>query len=404
MPRHIILGGHARHDDCGGDREQKGWDLGDEAVTEVGDAVARLAVDADVQVALQVLRSALYTKMPGYEALARRVVAAHPQNAAVVGTAKGYFDRIAREQAEAARRAAIAAENQALAAAMKRGAAIYRSLCFTCHGSGGAGAPVVGAESLKQAPSLIGSPRVLGSHERLGRIVLNGLRGPVDGQTYIAAMASMSANDDARIADVLTYVRNSWGNEATRVTPEEIAAVRAACADRTEPWTLAELKPFDPVLQGRGRWKLSSDRNSGELGGCVDGDPATRWTSGETQRPGTWLVIELPEAVEVAAIDLDTSASPGDWPERYEVRTSHDGETWSAPIARGAGSRDSSRIAFEAVKTRWLKVTQRGRKRGLWWSIHELNLYGPRADAEEAADGAEPSKLGGAARDRASSK
>ena len=345
----------------------------------VRDAVAALAQDRDLQVVLQALRTALYTKLPGYEQLVQRVLEAHPDNDAVQGTAKGFLDRLAREAAEAERRAALAAENAALAAAVKRGATIYRSLCFTCHGSDGEGAPVVGAPTLKQAPTLIGSPRVLGSHERLGRIVLNGLQGPVDGETYIAAMASMSMNDDAWIADVLTFVRNSWGNEAARVTPEQIAEVRAACADRTEPWTLAELKPFDPVLEGRSRWRLSSDRNSGELAGCVDGDPSTRWTSGETQRPGTWLVIELPEAAEIAEIDLDTTASPGDWPMRYEVRTSADGLTWNEPIARGAGSSESSRITFAPVRTRWLKVTQKGRKRGLWWSVHELNLYGPRA-------------------------
>ena len=350
----------------------------------VRDAVVAMAQDQDLQVVLQVVRTALYTKLPGREALVRSVLAAHPDNAAVQGTATGFLERIAREAAEAERQEAIAAENAALAAAMERGATIYRSLCFTCHGSDGKGAPVVGAPSLKQAPSLIGSPRVLGSHERLGRIVLNGLQGPVDGETYIAAMASMSMNDDAWIADVLTYVRNSWGNEAARVTPAQVKAVRAACADRTEPWTLSELKPFDPVLEGRSRWKLSSDRNSGDLAGCVDGDPATRWTTGETQRPGSWLVIELPEAVEVAEIDLDTKASPGDWPKRYEVRTSSDGERWSDPVARGAGSKDRSRISFAPVTTRWLKITQKGKKGGLWWSIHELNLYGPRAAGGDA--------------------
>ena len=57
-----------------------------------------------------------------------------------------------------------------------------------------------------------------------------------------------------------------------------------------------------------------------------------------------------------------------------------DGERWSAPVASGKGSKDNSRITFAPVTTRWLKVTQKGKKGGLWWSIHELNLYGPRAD------------------------
>jgi len=347
--------------------------------TDVRNAVAALAGDVDIQVALQVVRTALYTKLPGYESLVKAVVTAHPGNAAVTGTAKSYFDRIAREQAEAAERAAIAEENAALASAIQRGATIYRSLCFTCHGSNGEGAPVVGLKDLKQAPTLIGSPRVLGSHERLGRIVLNGLKGPIDGETYIAAMASMAANDDAWIADVLTYVRNSWGNQAERITAAQIADVRAACKDRAQPWTIEELTPFDPVLTGRERWKLTSDRNQSALGGCVDGDASTRWTTGEPQRPGRWLVIELPEAVEVAEIDLEAGASPGDWPKRYEVRTSSDGRSWSKPIANGKGAQADSRIRFHPTTTRWLKITQKGKKSGLWWSIHELNLYGPKA-------------------------
>jgi len=352
--------------------------LGKQPVAEVRNAVVALAADRDLRVVLQVLRTSLYARMPGYEQLVRDIVRQHQGNRAIDGTAKTYFERLARERAEAEKRAAIAKKNAQLAAAIKRGSKIYKSLCFTCHGSDGKGADVVGVPGLKQAPTLIGSPRVLGSTDRLGRIVLNGLSGPIEGKTYIAAMASMSMNDDAWIADVLTFVRNSWGNQGELVTKEQIAKVRAACKDRSEPWTLAELKKFDPILEGRKRWKLSSDRNQNELGGCVDGDPSTRWTTGQTQRPGSWLVIELPEPVEVAEIDLDTTASPGDWPKRYEVRTSDDGKTWSKPIASGKGSKANSRIAFEPVTTRWLKVTQKGKKGGLWWSIHELNLYGPK--------------------------
>ena len=362
-------------------RASERW-LGDAASSDVRNAVAALAKDPEIQVALQVIRTALYTKLPGYGPLVRSIVADHPNNVAIRSTAKSYFDRVEREAAEAAKRAAIAEENAALASAIQSGATIYKSLCFTCHGADGKGVEVTGLKGMKQAPTLIGSARVLGSHERLGRIVLNGLTGPIEGKTYIGAMGAMATNDDAWIADVLTYVRNSWGNQADRVTAAQIAQVRAACEGRKTPWTIEELKPFDPVLTGRDRWTLTSASNQGSLNGCVDGDPSTRWTTGRNQRPGDWLVIELPEAAEVAEIDLSTDASPGDWPDRYEVRTSTDGKTWSKPIAKGAGARGKHRIQFQPVTTRWLKVTQQGKKSGLWWSIHELNLYGPRAGDE----------------------
>ena len=49
---------------------------------------------------------------------------------------------------------------------------------------------------------------------------------------------------DQKIADVLTFIRNSWGNSASAVTPAEVAAVRAATASRdpAKKWTAEELK------------------------------------------------------------------------------------------------------------------------------------------------------------------
>jgi len=46
---------------------------------------------------------------------------------------------------------------------------------------------------------------------------------------------------DEEIAAVLSYVRNSWGNKASFVTPDEVKAVSEATKDRTEAWTEAEL-------------------------------------------------------------------------------------------------------------------------------------------------------------------
>jgi hypothetical protein len=55
--------------------------------------------------------------------------------------------------------------------------------------------------------------------------------------------------DDKQIANVLTYVRNSWGNKAGLVTPAEVAAIRAATKDRSEAWAAADLLKL-PVSGG----------------------------------------------------------------------------------------------------------------------------------------------------------
>ena len=60
----------------------------------------------------------------------------------------------------------------------------------------------------------------------------------------------------------------------------------------------------------------------------------------------------------------------------YEVRTSADGVDWSEPIAVGQGKRGDAVIRWPAVTTRHLQITQTGKKDGLYWSIHELHLFG----------------------------
>ncbi len=335
-----------------------------------------MAADQDVQVLLQVLRTAIFTKLPGYEELVEKIVDSHKGNDGVRLTAKKYFDRLAKEKAEAERRAEIAKINAELAAAVTRGATIYKSLCFECHGNDGEGMPVPGDKVAKLAPTLKGSPRAIGSTDRVARIVLQGLMGPVDGKTYPGVMAAMASNDDAWVADVLTFIRNSWGNEASLVSKEEIAKIRGSLKRRRMPWTLKQLERFDPALLSRKRWKLKSNRSRGQLKNAVDGKPSSRWTSNRPQQPGTWLTIELPEATELAGVDLDTRGSANDFPQSYEVRTSLDGKKWSDPIATGNGKRGDSVIRWTPVTARFLKVTQTGKKPGLYWSIHELNLFG----------------------------
>ncbi len=119
---------------------------------------------------------------------------------------------------------------------MKRGAAVYARTCIACHQPTGLGLPPV-------FPPLANAPIVAGNPELPVKFILQGLMGPitVNGMTYNSMMPPVAGVSDADIADVLTYVRQSFGNQANAVTADQVKAIRAATAGRTNMWTTAEL-------------------------------------------------------------------------------------------------------------------------------------------------------------------
>ena len=94
-------------------------------------------------------------------------------------------------------------------------------ICSACHGLNGEG--ILG-------PPLAGSEWVTGPVSNLITMQLRGLVGPitVKGKQYDVpgGMQPMAYQDDKTIAAVLTYVRNNFGNKASAVTPEQVAALR----------------------------------------------------------------------------------------------------------------------------------------------------------------------------------
>ena len=118
------------------------------------------------------------------------------------------------------------------------GAELYMTRCMSCHQMNGRGVPGV-------FPPLSNSEWVTGDKGTLIRIVLNGMTGEmkVGDEVYSGAMPPWQTFlDDKQTADLLTYIRSSWENDTTAVTPAEVAAVRKAVADRKQPWTAEELK------------------------------------------------------------------------------------------------------------------------------------------------------------------
>jgi mono/diheme cytochrome c family protein len=113
--------------------------------------------------------------------------------------------------------------------------------CVTCHQQTGQGIPGV-------YPPLAGSDWVNGPDERIIRILLYGLKGPVQvkGVSFPGAAAMPSFGSagfnwsDEKIAEVLSYVRQEWDNKAPPVDAAKVAEVRKQVGERKE-WTQEEL-------------------------------------------------------------------------------------------------------------------------------------------------------------------
>ena len=125
------------------------------------------------------------------------------------------------------------------------GKSTYQLVCMACHQANGEGLPGT-------FPPLAGSEWVTGSEERLVRIALHGLQGPikVKGVDFPGTVpmpptgrvtgSGFNLSDD-RIAAVLTYIRQEWGNQAGPIAPGKVAEIHAKEGNRAA-WTAAELE------------------------------------------------------------------------------------------------------------------------------------------------------------------
>lgn len=123
-------------------------------------------------------------------------------------------------------------------ARFETGRQLFTAICAQCHQPSG-----LGMEGL--APPLVDSEWVLGPQQRVIRIVLNGVHGPIQvgKKTVELEMPGLGALDDDQIASVLTYIRREWGHEADPVDPQTVKQTRAETAKRGEvQWTMEELQ------------------------------------------------------------------------------------------------------------------------------------------------------------------
>ncbi|GGH75031.1 mono/diheme cytochrome c family protein [Filimonas zeae] len=117
------------------------------------------------------------------------------------------------------------ASNATLQSSVARGKTVYTTYCLACHQANGGGVPNLN-------PPLAKTSFVLGDKKKLVSILLKGMNEEVeiDGNYYSNTMPAQAFLKDQELADVLTYIRNSFGNKATAVTVAEVKAARKTVA------------------------------------------------------------------------------------------------------------------------------------------------------------------------------
>jgi mono/diheme cytochrome c family protein len=337
----------------------------------------RLTHDPSVDVAIQAMMTTHTLKAPGADDVVRATMAANPaRGVQLVGA------QILEAPAGSPGRNLPPAQRVAL----ERGQQVFRELCSSCHGDNGLGrrAPEGGLI----APALAGSPRVAGHPDYVLKVLLHGLTGPIDGRTYAGQiMVPQAQQSDDWIAAVASYIRGSLTNQASFVTPEQVARVRAATRSRTSAYTAPELAAEVPVLMHQqASWKATASEN-GE--GAARAYGTAGWTSGVPQAPGQWFQMELPEPATLTEIQFlspppysPRPPQPGApprvprAPRAYTVQVSMDGTTWSAPVAEGTASGYATTIAFAPVRARFVRITQTGPAEGApTWYMQNVQLY-----------------------------
>ena len=207
-------------------------------------------------------------------------------------------------------------------------------------------------------------------------------------------MVPMGGTDEW-VANIASYVRNSFGNNAGMVTPADVARVRDETAARKAPWTLPELEATLPRLLDSQQWKMTASHGGETAAGASS---LRGWSSGVPQAQGMWFTVELPQAVTVTEVQFESAVSSGrgggggraagrggpggstppvvGFPRSYTVEVSPDGRTWSRPVAEGRGGGPRTSIRFAPVRAKFVRLTQTGSEANApAWSIRNLRIY-----------------------------
>lgn len=200
-------------------------------------ALEPLKNDPSEDVRFQLALSLRYSKSDKAKTLLTEVLAINKTIPVLVESQKKYQSAIDAKAATEQNAKLMAEADRKL---VTEGGLIFKQLCATCHGADGKGVSIGGKDM--PAPPLASSKDVTGDPQKLIKILLHGLSGPINTKTYPDVMPALGFNTDDYIASVLSYIRNDMGNKASVIKPADVKKIRDQHASRTKPWTLTELE------------------------------------------------------------------------------------------------------------------------------------------------------------------
>lgn len=141
--------------------------------------------------------------------------------------------------------------------------------------------------------------------------------------------------------------------------------------------TMPPVKPVNPFDRANWTATASSYDLAHAPKNAFDGDPATRWSTGQSQAGNEWFRLDLGAAGTIGQVTLDTQNHPWDFPVRYAVELSTDDVTYQAAAA-GAGAGAVLKIKLTPTAARYVRIKQSGQRppNTEWWSIDELTVAG----------------------------
>ncbi len=359
---------------------------------------AQLLNDPDTNVLIQAMMTAKFLKLPNMES---GIKAAMEKNKAagvkLVGTQ--IIDPPKPGNRGSFGGAALSKDQQA---SIDRGAIIYNELCSQCHGNNGLGTPAGNNKLI--APALAGSLHIQSHPEYAVRVVLHGMEGAIDGKTYAGGlMTGMKEHTDEWVADVISYIRNGLSNDASLISPQQVAKIRAKTTDQKNAYQYDRLIKLVPnELQPQEGWKITASHTSStRIGGNVSPQSAFTyegWSTGGRQTKGMWYQIEFPKEVSLTELQFIAPATvKRGWrrdpnapqtpppmiqtfPRAYVVETSSDGTHWQEALTEMKGREGENVISFTNAKTKFLRLKLNEDldkdSEDIPWSMRQLKLFG----------------------------